>query len=31
VAEHLLHRAQIGAAFQQMGRKTVAQRVRADP
>src|SRR5260370_42120068 len=31
VAEHLLHRAQIGAAFQQMGRDAMAQRVRAAP
>ena len=31
VTEHLLHRAQIGAAFQQMGSETVAKRVRAYP
>src|SRR5208283_3057010 len=31
VAEHLLHRAQIGAAFQQMGCEAVPQRMRTDP
>src|SRR5713101_5340682 len=31
VAEHLLHRAQIGAAFEQMSRKAVAQGVGTHP
>src|ERR1700733_3518038 len=31
VPEHLLHRAQIGAALQQMRRETVAQRMRTHP
>ena len=31
VAEHLLNRAQIGAALEQMRRETVSQRVRAHP
>ena len=31
VAEHLLHRPQVGAAGQQVRRKAVPQRVRAGP
>src|SRR5208337_5421631 len=31
MAEHLLHRAQIGAALQKMGREAVSERVWADP
>ena len=31
VAEHLLHRAQVGAALEQVGREAVAQRVGRDP
>src|SRR5260370_17089641 len=31
MAEHLLHRAQVSAALQQMSREAMAQRVRADP
>ncbi len=31
MTQHLLHRPQIGAAFQQMGREAVAQGMRADP
>src|ERR1700732_1560314 len=31
VTEHLLHGAQVGAAFEQMRREAMAQRMRADP
>src|ERR1700758_87069 len=31
VAKHLLHRTQIGAAFQQMSREAMAKRMRTDP
>src|SRR5260370_41329300 len=31
MAEHLVHRAQVSAALEQMGREAMAQRVRADP